>query len=71
MKAPCDPIEIDEAYRRGDLEAVKARLGDPPDLSNCRGPYGGGEINPEYAIHYGPLAPIAKALGKGCVSPKT
>ncbi len=36
MTAPCDLIEIHEAYKRGDLKAL---LGDPPDFPTCRGPY--------------------------------
>ena len=34
MTAPCDMIELHEAYARGDLETVKAMLGDPPDFPN-------------------------------------
>jgi hypothetical protein len=29
-----DPIVLHEACRRGDLEALKAALGDPPDFPN-------------------------------------
>jgi Ankyrin repeats (3 copies) len=65
MTAPCDMIELHEAYRRGDLEAVKAMLGDPPDFPNCPGPYGVGEIVLEYAIYHSPLGFIRKLLELG------
>ena len=47
-----DAIAIHEAYKRGDLEALKAALGDPPDFPNARGPQGAGEIIFEYAIYH-------------------
>ena len=56
-----DPLAIHEAYRRGDLDALRAALGDPPDFPNCRGPAGCGEIVLEYAIYHGPL-PFIRAL---------
>ena len=39
MTAPCDLIEIHEAYKRGDLETLKAPPGDPPDFPTCRAPW--------------------------------
>src|SRR3972149_2799798 len=39
----CDAIALHEAYKRGDLEALKAALGNPPDFPNSRGPRGVGE----------------------------
>ena len=65
MTAPCDMIELHEAYKRGDLAAVKALLGDPPDFPNCRGPYGVGEIILEYAIYHSPLGFIRRLLELG------
>ena len=65
MTAPCQSLEIHEAYRRGDLEALKTLLGDPPDFPNCQGPYGVGEIILEYAIYHSPLAFIRRLLELG------
>ena len=56
---------LHEAYRRGDLEALKRLLGDPPDFPNCRGPVGVGEIVLEYAIYHSPLAFIRTLLDLG------
>ena len=60
-----DPIDLHEAYKRGDLEALKAALGDPPDFPNCRGPRGVGEIVLEYAIYHSPLSFIRRLLDLG------
>ena len=60
-----EALAIHEAYRRGDLEGLKALLGDPPDFPNCRGPAGIGEIVLEYAIYHGPLAFIRTLLEQG------
>jgi len=65
MTAPCDMIELHEAYKRGDLETIKALLGDPPEFPNCRGPFGVGEIILEYAIYPSPLAFIRRLLELG------
>ncbi len=54
-------MAIHEAYRRGDLEALRAALGNPPDFPNCRGPQALGEIILEYAIYHSPL-PFVRAL---------
>ena len=56
-----DPNAIHQAYQRGDLEVLKALLGDPPDFPNTRGPQAGGEIILEYAIYHSPL-PFIRAL---------
>lgn len=58
-------IAIHEAYKKGDLEALKAALGDPPDFPNCRGPMGVGEIVLEYAIYHSPLRFIRALLELG------
>jgi len=55
-------IAIHEAYRRGDLDALRTLLGDPPDFPNTRGPAGVGEIILEYAIYHSPLAFIRALL---------
>jgi ankyrin repeat protein len=58
-------IAIHEAYRRGDLAALKTLLGDPPDFPNCRGPRGMGEIILEYAIYWSPRAFVRTLLELG------
>jgi ankyrin repeat protein len=60
-----EALAIDDAYRRGDLERLKALLGAPPDFPNCRGPAGVGEIILEYAIYHGPLAFIRTLVEQG------
>lgn len=60
-----DTTSLHEAYRRGDLAAVRAELGDPPDFPNCRGPRGMGEIILEYAIYWSPLPFIRTLLELG------
>ena len=60
-----DPLALDEAYRRGDLDALRRLLGNPPNFPNCRGPVGVGEIVLEYAIYHSPLACIRKLLELG------
>ena len=35
-----EPLAIHDAYQRGDLDALKRLLGDPPDFPNNRGPAG-------------------------------
>jgi uncharacterized protein len=58
-------LAIHEAYRRGDLEALRRLLGDPPDFPNSRGPAGAGENILEHAIHHSPLAFIQTLLELG------
>ena len=60
-----DAILIHDAYRRGDLEALKTLLGDPPDFPNCRGPVGTGEIVLEYAIYHSPFSFVRTLLELG------
>jgi len=60
-----DPIALHKAYKNGDLDAVRAALGDPPDFPNCRGPAGVGEIVLEYAIYHSPPAFIRALLELG------
>jgi ankyrin repeat protein len=56
-----DPIALHEAYKRGDLKAVKELLGNPADFPNSRGPQAVGKIVLEYAIYHSPL-PFVRAL---------
>jgi len=58
-------VAIHAAYQRGDLAALKALLGDPPDFPNGRGPAGVGEIILEYAIYHSPLSFIRALLAHG------
>jgi ankyrin repeat protein len=58
-------LAIHEAYVRGDLETLKALLGNPPDFQNCRGPRAAGEIILEYAIYHSPLAFVRTLLELG------
>jgi ankyrin repeat protein len=60
-----DLIELHKAYERGDLDAVKAGMGNPPDFPNCRGHQAVGEIVLEYAIYHSPLAFIRTLLELG------
>ena len=60
-----DALAIQDAYKRGDLAALKALLGDPPDFPNCCGPDGVGEIILEYAIYHSPLPFIRTLLEQG------
>ena len=58
-------LALHEAYKRGDLAALKTLLGDPSDFPNCRGPIGMGEIVLEYAIYHSPLPFIRELLELG------
>ncbi len=58
-----DAIAIHQAYKRSDLDALKAALGDPSDFPNTRGPIAVGEIILEYAIYHSPLDFIRRLLG--------
>jgi ankyrin repeat protein len=60
-----DPIALHEAYKRGDLQAVKDLLGNPPDFPNCPGPQSVGKIVLEYAIYHGSLAFVRALLELG------
>ena len=55
---------VDEAYKAGDLAALRAALGDPPDFPNCLQPFelavGGYPL--EYAIYWSPLSFIEVLL---------
>lgn len=49
---------------RGELAAIRASLGEPPDFPNCDGPSGFGRLL-EYALHHSPLAAVAALLEQG------
>ena len=56
-----DAIALHEAYKRGDLAALKAALGDPPDFPNGHRPRGVGANCLEYAIYHSPV-PFIRTL---------
>lgn len=60
-----DSLAIHDAYLRGDFDALRTLLGNPPDFPNCRGPAGVGEIILEYAIYHSPIAFIRQLLERG------
>jgi len=57
----------DRAYRDGDLERLRAALGDPPGFPNCVQPHalGCGDFPLEYAIYWSPLAFVKCLLVEG------
>jgi uncharacterized protein len=61
----CEAISILQAYKQGDLEALRTLLGNPPDFPNCRGPRGVGDIILEYAIYHSPLSFVRTLLELG------
>ena len=60
-----EALAVHEAYKRGDLNALRELLGDPPDFPNCRGPEGVGEIVLEYAIYHSPPVFVRTLLELG------
>lgn len=60
-----DALSIHEAYQRGDLDALRTLLGNPPDFPNCVGLRGAGEKILEYAIYHSPLACVRALLELG------
>ena len=56
---------LHRAYVEGDLEKVRALLGNPADFPNCRGPTGLGEVVLEYAIYHAPVDSIRQLLELG------
>lgn len=56
---------LHEAYKRGDLDAVRSALGDPPDFPNCPCPPAYGDTCLEYAIDHSPLAFVRTLLDLG------
>jgi ankyrin repeat protein len=60
-----DPIALHQAYQAGDLAAVRALLGNPPDFPNSANPAGLADSCLEYAIHHSPLAFVRTLLDLG------
>jgi uncharacterized protein len=58
---------IDDAYRKGDIDALVVALGDPADFPNSPHPWelGLGDFPLEYAIYWSPLAFIETVLDQG------
>jgi ankyrin repeat protein len=56
-----------DAYRTGDVDALRDALDDPPDFPNCRQKLelAVGDHPLEYAIYWSPLAFIAQLIGLG------
>ena len=60
-----DALPIHEAFKLGNLDALKAALGNPPDFPNCNGePLTTGHVL-EYAIYHSPAAFIRTLLELG------
>jgi uncharacterized protein len=60
-----EALAIHETYKRGDLDALRRLLGDPPDFPNCRGPAGFDGPILENAIYHSSLACIRTLLDLG------
>ena len=58
-------LGIHRAYVDGDLVALRAALGDPPDFPNCACPRAYGETCLEYAVYWSPLVFIRTLLELG------
>ncbi|MDA1325888.1 MAG: ankyrin repeat domain-containing protein [Proteobacteria bacterium] len=58
---------LDRAYRAGDLDGVRAALGNPVNFPNCRHPFelAVGDHPLEYAIYWSPLPFIESLLKMG------
>jgi len=58
---------VDGAYRAGDLAALRAALGNPPDFPNTLQPHqlAVGDYPLEYAIYWSPLSFIDELLAAG------
>ena len=56
-----------DAYRAGDLNALREVLDDPPDFPNCRQPLelAVGDHPLEYAIYWSPLVFVEQLIGLG------
>jgi uncharacterized protein len=60
-----DPLALHEAYKKGDLAALRTALGDPPDFPNCGNPPGFSDSCLEYAIYHSSLTFIRTLLELG------
>lgn len=58
---------IDDAYKAGDMEALRVALGDPPDFPNCVQPaeLAVGAYPLEYAIYWSPASFVEALLVAG------
>ena len=56
-----------EAYVRGDIEALREALSNPPDFPNCRQPFdiAVGDHPLEYAIYWSPAGFVAELIRLG------
>lgn len=57
-------LAIHDAFKQGDLAALKSALDDPPDFPNCQGPLSIGVVL-EYAIYHSPFSFIRTLLELG------
>jgi hypothetical protein len=60
-----DAVALHRAFVAGDLDGVKAALGDPPDFPDCPGPPGLSENLIEYAIYHSPMEFIRALINLG------
>jgi ankyrin repeat protein len=61
----CDVMKLHGAFERGDLEALRSELGDPPDFPNSPSPSLAIGNFLEYAIYHSPLPFIRTLLELG------
>jgi len=59
-----DSLAIHEAFKQGNVAALRKALDNPPDFPNCSGPQTIGYVL-EYAIYHSPLAFIRSLLEHG------
>ncbi len=57
--------KADDAFHRGDVDALRAALGNPDGFPNVRGPQGIGCCCLQYAIYHSPLAFVRRLLELG------
>lgn len=60
-----DPLRIHEAFKQGNLEVLRAALGNPSGFPNCRGEPATTGYVLEYAIYHSPLVLIRALLEHG------
>lgn len=61
----CEVLRVHEAFQKGDLEGLKALLGDPADFPNSPSPSVAIGNFLEYAIYHSPLAFVRTLLELG------
>lgn len=62
---PCDVVRVHKAFVRGDLQGLRAALGDPPGFPNSPSPSLAIGNFLEYAIYHSPLAFVRSLLDLG------